>query len=86
VNRATAAEGGASISAALAGAGWHALAALVLGVFMGAAVVCWAIADPGRARRLTALIRAWREPTARPAACAVSAPAKQRPPPAPPNG
>jgi len=59
MKRATA-TGLATVPAALVGAGWHALAALVLGVLIVAATVCWAIADPGRGRRLAILIHAWR--------------------------
>ena len=47
---------------------WHALAALLVAVLAVVAAACWAIADPGRARRLTALIRAWRGTATRPAA------------------
>ncbi len=47
VRRAVAA-GLAAVPAVLAGASWHILAALVLAVPIVAAVVCWAIADPGR--------------------------------------
>ncbi len=45
---------------AVAGASWHVLAALVLALLIVLAAGCWVIADNGRARRLEALIRAWR--------------------------
>jgi hypothetical protein len=61
--RRAAAVGLAAIPAALAGASWLVLAALVVATLMVVvAAVCWAIADPGRARRLAALIRACRQP------------------------
>lgn len=52
----------AAVPAVLAGASWHALAAITAAVLAVVVAVCWAIADPGRARRLSALIRAWRGP------------------------
>jgi hypothetical protein len=55
----------ATVPAVLAGASWHALAALVVSGLIVVAAVCWAIAAPGRAERLATLIRAWRG-TARP--------------------
>jgi hypothetical protein len=60
--RRAAAVGLAAIPAALAGGSWPVLAALVVATLMVVAAVCWAIADPGRARRLAALIRACRQP------------------------
>jgi hypothetical protein len=67
VRRAT---GGAltAVPVAVAGMSWHALVALGLALLIVVAAVCWAIADNGRARRLTALIGAWRGTTTRPPA------------------
>jgi Na+-transporting NADH:ubiquinone oxidoreductase subunit NqrB len=56
-----AAVGGiAAVPVVVAGASWHALAALLLAMLILVTVVCWIVNDNGRSRRLALLIRAYR--------------------------
>lgn len=56
----------AAIPVALAGMSWLVLAGVFLAVLIAVAAGCWVLADPGRARRLATLIRAWRGTTTLP--------------------
>jgi thiol:disulfide interchange protein len=58
----------AAIPVMLARVSLPALAIVALAVLIVVAAGCWVLADSGRARRLAALIRAWRRTTATPAA------------------
>lgn len=48
------------LAAAIAGAGWYAVAGLVLSAFATLGAACWVIADTARTRRTVALIAATR--------------------------
>lgn len=68
-----------AVPTALAGASWRALSLIVLAVVIATVALCWAIADAGRARRLAALIRAWRGDAMPPASPGHQAPAARGP-------
>jgi hypothetical protein len=71
----------AAIPIAIAGLSIHAILGMVLAVLIVVAALCWAIADPGRAQRLSMIIAASRgkpRPPAMPAAPARSGPETRR--------
>ena len=68
----------AAVPVMLARVSLPALTIVVLSVLIVVGAGCWVLADSGRARRLTTLIRAWRGTTATPAAPARLTPARRQ--------